>query len=84
MLKHSDKIKRELATELLSTMKIYYFDEGAAEESSKIYRSLKAEGKMINENDILIAGIIISNNESLITRDEGFKNIKESNRISIV
>lgn len=84
LLRHPDKLKRELAQELLSSMKIYYFDRDAASESSKIYRTLKAEGNKINENDILIAGIVLSNNELLITRDDGFRHIGEASRIRVI
>lgn len=83
LLKHQDKIKRELSEELLSTMKIYSLDRDAAKEASSLYQNLKGKGKIVNENDILIAGIAFSNNESIITRDQGFKYLEESNRIKI-
>lgn len=84
MLRHPDKLKREAAQELLSGMKVYYFDRTAAERASKIYRDLKIQGKPINENDILIAGIALSNNEFLLTRDEGFSQIGEKDRIKVI
>jgi tRNA(fMet)-specific endonuclease VapC len=84
LLKHRDEIKRGLAQELLSSIEIYAFDRKAAEESSKIYRDLRMQGKEINENDILIAGIALSNNEFLVTRDADFSNIAEPGRIRIV
>ena len=84
LLRHPDKLKRDLAQEFLATMKIYYFDREAAAESSRIYRNLKAEGNEVNENDILIAGISLSNKELLITRDGDFKHIGETSRIRVL
>ncbi|MCL4365461.1 MAG: type II toxin-antitoxin system VapC family toxin [Candidatus Marsarchaeota archaeon] len=84
LLRHHDKVKREIAQELLSTLKIYYFDSDAADESSKIYGNLKLQGKAINENDILIAGTAMANKELLVTRDSGFRDIGGNYRISIV
>lgn len=76
LLRHKDKIKRGLAEDVLDSMQIYTFDRASALEASKIFENLRDLGKMINENDILIAGIAIANNELLITRDEGFNHIK--------
>ncbi len=84
LLKHPDRIKRDVAMELISSMEVHSFDTDAAVESAKIYQDLKARGKMINENDILIAGISESNKELLITRDTGFSDISESGRVRIV
>ncbi|MDE1834498.1 MAG: type II toxin-antitoxin system VapC family toxin [Candidatus Micrarchaeota archaeon] len=84
LLKHGEKIKREAAAELLSTLKIYYFDSESADEASRLYRKLREQGKEINENDILIAGISFSNHDYILTRDPDFKSIGESNRVQIV
>ncbi len=84
LLKHTDKIKRDIAMELLSGLKIYYFDNNAAEASAGIYHDLKTDGVEINENDIFIAGIASSNNELLITRDKGFSRIGRGVSINIL
>ncbi len=84
LLKHSDTIKREMAEEFLSAMKIYPLDRHAVEEASKIYRNLKAQGKMANENDILIAGISLSNGQLLLTRDGGFKAMADNDMVKVV
>ena len=34
---------------------------------------------MINENDLLIAGISLANDEALLTRDQKFANIDDAN-----
>lgn len=84
LLKHPDETKREEAQEFLLTIKVYNLDQEAAKKSSQIYRDLKMRGKPINENDILIAGIAMTNKESILTRDPDFKHIEESNRIIVV
>ncbi|OGW57368.1 MAG: hypothetical protein A2Y48_04325 [Nitrospirae bacterium RIFCSPLOW2_12_42_9] len=45
--------------------------------SSALYTSLRKKGKLIDDIDILIAGVALSNNLALVTNNEGhFKNIK--------
>ncbi len=83
LLKHSNLIKRDVAERILVEFEIYHFGRRAAHESAKIFESLRAKGKMINENDILIAGIARANNDLLITKDRGFKNI-DSDMIMIL
>ncbi len=61
---------------VLSIMEVYEFDGKSAEICARIFKSLKADGKMINELDILIASIAIAHDELLITRDKDFKRIK--------
>ncbi len=76
LTRHPDMLKREVAQEFLSAVKIYAFDSAAAAESSRIYRNLGGQGKKINENDILIAGIALSHSELLMTRDKDFSCLK--------
>ena len=81
--KHHDKLKRELAKGLLDTLHVYYFDRNSAIEASKVFQSLSDAGKMINENDILIAGIAIANNQLLVTRDKRFNDISGYGKILV-
>jgi predicted nucleic acid-binding protein len=83
LLKHKDKIKRSLAEEILDSLQVYSFNRPSALEASKIFEKLRDLGKMINENDILIAAIAIANNELLITRDEKFNYINDE-RIFVI
>ncbi len=50
-------------------------DPESAKRSSEIYKKLRERGEMINELDILIAGISIQNNLELVTKDNDFKKI---------
>jgi tRNA(fMet)-specific endonuclease VapC len=83
LLKHKDRLKREMAEGFIGSMQVYQFNRQSATEAARLFEKLSSYGKIINENDILIAGIAISNNELLITRDEGFRNMKNE-RILIV
>ena len=44
----------------------------ACGEAARIYSRLESKGKMINEFDVLIAGIVIASEETLVSRDEHF------------
>jgi tRNA(fMet)-specific endonuclease VapC len=44
-------------------------DSNASKITGKIYNELKENGKMLDIADQFIAGIVISNNETLITRN---------------
>ena len=48
----------------------------ACGEAARIYSQLESKGKMINDFDILIAGIVIANEETLVSRDEHFEVIQ--------
>ena len=54
LLRHKSKLKRQLAEGFLSEMKIYPFDENSAREAATLYIELQANGKMVNQNDVLI------------------------------
>jgi predicted nucleic acid-binding protein len=49
----------------------------------KIYEKLKTKGCLINEFDMIIAGIAAANDEILITRDQDFSKL-ESPKIIIL
>ncbi len=48
----------------------------ACGEAAFIYSHLESRGKMINEFDVLIAGIVIANEETLVSSDEHFEVIE--------
>jgi len=70
LLKHKSNLKRQLAEEFLSEITVYPFDGAAAKEAAMLFKELQDAGKMINENDLLIAGIALSHDEVLLTRDQ--------------
>ncbi len=72
--------------ELLSNLNVYGLNDAEIDVSADVYRSLKEKGKLMDEFDILIAGIAIANNEKLVTSDTGFKEVKRLgyNNIDVV
>lgn len=69
---------------MIGDLNVYGLGEQEVEESVGIYRALKAQGKMIDELDILIAGIAIARKEKLVTNDTGFKEIKKLGYSNII
>jgi predicted nucleic acid-binding protein len=60
----------------LKSIKILNFDRSAAENFARLKAELKREGNMIDDMDLMIASICISNNYILITN-----NVKHFGRI---
>jgi len=83
LLKHKTALKRQLAEEFLSEITVCSFDRASARKAASLYEKLKEAGKMINENDLLIAGISLANDEVLLTRDQKFGNINDA-KIKII
>ena len=69
-------LEKELVAELLGKFLIYDLDESSINAAAEMYRKLSESGRMINELDLLIAGISAANNEVLITRDKDFGKLK--------
>jgi tRNA(fMet)-specific endonuclease VapC len=82
LLKNKNNLKKNLAEEFLSEITICPFDSASARKAASIYETLRDKGKMINENDLLIAGISLSNNEIMQTIDKKLANVDE--RIKII
>lgn len=60
-----------------SEVTVFDFDKKAAIKSAQLERALKSEGKLINKVDMLIAGISLVYNCTLLTCDQDFKKIKD-------
>lgn len=78
LLKHKTELKRGIAEKFLSGVTVYPFDRASAKKAAALYGKLREQGKMINENDLLIAGISLSNDDMLLTRDRKFSNLGEA------
>jgi tRNA(fMet)-specific endonuclease VapC len=83
MLRGTPEPHLNYITGLLNRFVILEFTADALDETVKIYKELKEKGTLINELDIIIAGIAAANNETLITKDKDFLNL-ESNKITIL
>ena len=74
-LDKSDK-ERQKTISLIREQIIYTLDERGAEEAGKIDGELIKKGLMIDPEDCMIAGIAITHNKKVLTRDEHFKRIE--------
>ncbi len=83
MLKGRRFVKKEVIEEFLSNMNVYYAGDVEIEAAADIFMSLERKGLRIDELDVLIAGIAIANNETLVTFDRHFANIGNSNIVVI-
>ena len=79
LLKHKTELKRQVAEKFLSAIIVCPFDRASARKAALLFEKLSKAGKMINENDLLIAGISLANDEVLLTRDQKFGNIDDVN-----
>lgn len=77
LLKHKTELKRQVAEKFLSAITVCSFDRASARKAALLFEKLSKAGKMINENDLLIAGISLANDEVLLTRDQKFNNLSE-------
>ena len=62
--------------ELISSLRVLGLSIGACEQASKIYKELRHRGKMIGEFDILVASIVITFDEKLVSEDVDFKTVR--------
>jgi len=69
--------------DLLNRFVILDFGTDALDETVKIYKKLKERGTLINELDIMIAGITATSKQTLITKDKDFLNL-ESDKIIVL
>ena len=59
-----------------TSIEIIPFDFAAAEASAQVRAQLQRMGKMVEPLDILIAGICIAHDHTLVTCDKGYLRIK--------
>ncbi|MBX8633217.1 MAG: type II toxin-antitoxin system VapC family toxin [Thermoplasmata archaeon] len=80
------RTKKEETTvnELLNRVRIYCMDNKSMRVSGSLYRELKSRRKLKNEADVLIAGIVLANNETLITADSDFSELEEAMGESLI
>ncbi len=78
LLKHKTELKRQVAEKFLLSVLVCPFDRISAREAALLFEKLNKAGKMINETDLLIAGISLAHDELLLTRDKKFSNLDES------
>lgn len=71
-------------SKLFSLIAIVDFDFQASEKAAKIYEDLREKGELIDPLDLLIAAVVLSTDEVLLTRNlKHFKRINELKLIEI-
>jgi predicted nucleic acid-binding protein len=70
LLRHKAKIKKQAGERFLSGVIVCSFDRDAAKRAALLFQELQDAGRMINENDLLIAGISLAHDEVLLTKDK--------------
>ena len=78
ILKGTTEKDADLVSGLLNQFVIYDFEDSVVVEAVKAHKKLVGKGKMVNELDVLIAGIAATNNETLITKDNDFLNFESA------
>jgi len=76
-------LEKELVAELLGKFLIYDLDESSINAAATMYGKLSEKGRMINELDLLIAGISTANHEVLITKDKDFGKLESDSIIMV-
>jgi tRNA(fMet)-specific endonuclease VapC len=69
--RNSESVKR-----LIEGLKVLPLTNQSCRNGASIYADLRAKGKLSGEFDVLIAGIVMENEETLISRDEHFSAMK--------
>jgi len=80
MQSHLQEIEKRDINNLLSSLLIHPFNENEAKKAGEVEAELKKSGKMIDLEDIMIAGIALVHNEIILTRNKKhFSKIKGIN-----
>lgn len=74
----SSKETPEKVYSFLSNIKILNFDSESAKKSAEIFEELRKRGELIDIADLMIASVVIMNNETLLTDNrKHFERISE-------
>ena len=74
----NSKLNSQNIGEFLSNFNVIGFDFLASKKAAEIFNELKSKGEILELPDVMIASIVISNNDTLITGNvDHFNRIKE-------
>jgi tRNA(fMet)-specific endonuclease VapC len=77
-IKSKDPEAVEPLKDLISYLKILNFNLNSSKKAAEIFEELKSKGETLDLADVMIASIVITNNETLITNNlNHFKRIPE-------
>ena len=80
LLKYRNRERLDAALENLT---VFQSNTLAIRASANAYKLLKGRGKLISDNDLLIFGVCVANNEMLLTQDKAFENLQDDRVIVI-
>ena len=63
---------RKIMEDVIQNIRVYHSNDLSARAAANAYQELKLSGKMMSDNDLLIFGICVANDEVLITQDKAF------------
>jgi predicted nucleic acid-binding protein len=72
------KSKKETLMYFIKNSSVLDFTSESGETSASIYKKLEKKGKMVNELDIMIAGIGLCKGLEIISCDKDFEKIREN------
>ncbi len=67
--------KDQALLSFIEDVKTYAFDKKASDKAAELWHKLKSKGKIVDDIDLLIASVALSQGEELLTMDGSFKNI---------
>ena len=73
------KDRRKTMEDVIQNLRVYHSNDMSARAAARAYLELKSRGKMISDNDLLIFGICVANDEVLLTQDKAFAYLRSSN-----
>ena len=62
--------------DVIQNLYVYHSSELSSIASARAYHEVKSAGKMMSDNDLMIFGVCIANDEILITQDKAFQALK--------
>jgi predicted nucleic acid-binding protein len=84
LFKGANESQLQSVFDFVSSTEVYGLGDKEAIEASRMYKRVKAQGKLVGENDILIAGIIAANNEVLLTEDKDFEKLLDKDNLAVI
>ena len=72
-------VSRKIMEDVIQNLRVYHSNDSSAKAAAKAYQELKSSGKMMSDNDLLIFGICVANDEVLITQDKAFAYLRSRN-----
>ena len=67
----------ESVNRLVETVRVLPLTAVSCRNAARIYSELRGKGRLSGEFDVLIAGIVVENDETLVTRDGHFSMMKD-------